>query len=182
MLDVVLVYQGDVAGEVACLCWLEGHRQCACRTGCNVLCTLRYIKLVGRRCEVFRRLHVAILSTKHAVATVGKLYVYGLSLADEQVAKVDKLLAVQFGFITVDCHLESHLLLRVLCLVRLDVDVEVVCAVYEFLSVIRECYFLAFARTNLAADRLRIEHLAPVGVLAYSLHRPCKVVGNSLEA
>ena len=104
MLDVVLVYQCDVAGKVACLCWLERYRQCTSRTGCYVLCTLRYIELVGRRCDVFRRLQVAIRSTKHAVAAVGKLYINSLLFANKQVAKVDELLAVQFGLIAFNIH------------------------------------------------------------------------------
>ena len=60
--------------------------------------------------------------------------------------------------------------------------IKLVCAVYEFLTIILECYSLAFAWTNLAIYRLRIKHLTPVGVLTYSLDSPCKVIGNSLEA
>ena len=182
MLDTVLVGESDVAGEVACLCRLERHGQLAIGTCSNVLRTVRNVELVGRRRHILRTLQVAILSAKHAIAAVGELNVYSLLLTYEQVAEVDELLAVKLRLIAFDSHCESHILLRVDSLIGLDMNVELISAVDELLAVVLHLHLLALAWTHLAAERLGIEHLAPVGVLAYSLNRPCKMVGYSLEA
>ena len=61
-------------------------------------------------------------------------------------------------------------------------DIKIVCAVNEFLTIILQSNLLAFIRTNLAADRLWIENLTPVWVLADGLYSPCELISYCLEA
>ena len=182
VLDAVLVGQSDVAGEIASLCRLECHRQLAGRTSRDVLHALRHIKLIGRRLHILLVLQVAIFATKHAVSTVGQLHIDGLLLTHEQVAKINELLTVQLRQVALDRHGKRHLLLRLDRLVGLHMDVELIGSVDELLSVVLKRHRLALAWAHLTAYRLRVEHLAPIGICADGLHGPCEMVGYGLEA
>ena len=61
-------------------------------------------------------------------------------------------------------------------------DIEVVSTIHQFLTIILQSNLLAFVRTNLTADRLRVENLTPVWILADSLYSPSKLTGYRLEA
>ena len=61
-------------------------------------------------------------------------------------------------------------------------DIELISTIHQFLTIILQSNLLAFVRTNLTADRLRVEYLTPVWVLADGLYCPCELISYSLEA
>ena len=89
---------------------------------------------------------------------------------------------MQFRLIALHGHRQSNLLLGINSLIALDMDIEVVSTIYQFLTIILQSHLLAFVRTNLAADWLRVEHLTPVWVLADGLYCPCELISYCLEA
>ena len=89
---------------------------------------------------------------------------------------------MQFRLIALHGHSQSNLLLGINSLIALDMDIEVVSTIHQFLTIILQSNLLAFVRTNLTANRLRVEYLTPVWVLADGLYCPCELTGYCLEA